>query len=496
MENWLAHTRKKPYDFQARGFEHLIKQRVGALFADPGTGKTKMSLDMVCSRATEKKIHTVIVFAWPSTIHHQWVEEQVPKHWWKSVKIKTNAWNGKKMPEWCMTPSTENEVHFLTFNIESLVSKKVTEPLEKFVKQYGDGTMIIVDESQTIKNKNSGRWEELYNLGLKANIKLGIHCAFKLIMSGTPLAKTLLDEWAQFYFLDEKIIGIKYKTAFVNQFCVTGGYLNKEVIGSKNMEVFNRLIAPYTFRATKEELGLPPKNYDDIVFNITNEQRLAQEYLKETFIVELNKLKGQFEIDAPIDQLMRVSNVGSLFVKLQQIANGFMIDNDGELHVFKENPRIDTLQAFTEIERDKLVVWCRFRQDIRALKEHFGDRAVTYYGENNKAEKDEAKHKFLNDKATRFFIGHPASAGAGLDGLQTVCTTAAYYSNSFNSLERWQSEDRTNRIGSSLEVPSMYFDLIGRGTIDRHIQRNLKKKKSFSDLSLGDLMECINEIAT
>ena len=488
MENWLAHTKMKPFNFQERGFQHLMKQRVGAMFSDPGTGKSKMCIDMACARASQRWIHTVILFAWPSNIHHQWVEEQVPKHWWASRKVKTNAWDGKKLPDWTMKPDPDNFTHFLTFNIESLVSEKVTVPLGKFVRQFGAGAMLVVDESQTIKNKNSVRWKELK--------KLSDFCGFKLIMSGTPIAKTLLDEWAQFGFLDDKIIGIKYKTAFVQQFCVTGGWQNKEVIGSKNSEIFNKLIAPFTFRATKEELNLPPKIYDELVFNITNEQRLAQEHLKETFVIELNKLKGNFEAEAPIGQLMQVSNVGSLFVKLQQIANGFLIDNDDKLHIFKVNPRMETLEAFTEIERDKLVIWCRFRQDIRLIKERFGDRAVTYYGENDKTEKDEAKRAFLNDDKVRFFIGHPASAGAGMDGLQTVSTTAAYYSNSFNSLERWQSEDRTNRIGSSATVSSRYFDLIGRGTIDRLILRNLNRKKSFSDLTLGDLMGAINEIAT
>jgi SNF2 family DNA or RNA helicase len=485
MDNWLAYTTIKPYEYQERAFNHLIKQNSNALFSDPGTGKTKMAIDINCARIVQGKINTVIVFAWPSQIHHQWVEEQLPKHWWKTLTVKTNSWNSKKLPAWAFERPENGNTHFITFNIESIVSDKVYEPLLELTKKFGNRISLIVDESQTIKNKSSVRWKRL--------TEVGRHCAFRTVMTGTPIAKNLMDSWAQYCFLDEKIIGIKYKTAFLQQYCVMGGFNNREVIGVRNLEQFNRLVAPYTFRASKSELGLPEKMPpDEIVFNMTQEQRMAQETLKAMMVLEFDQLRKNFDSNLPMGELLRVSNVGSLFVKLQQIVSGFMIDNDQNLHLFKENPRLDIVDDVLSLRDDKHVIWCRFRKDIELIKQRFGDKAVVYYGGVSNEEKSEAKRKFLNDDRTRYFVANPASAGAGMDGLQTVCSRAMYYTNSFKLLDRIQSEDRINRIGS--REPAMYDDIICRASIDRFILQNIRRKRDFQHLALNDLETMIKEL--
>ena len=486
MANWLTHTRMKPFGSQERAFTHLSKKKVNALFSDPGTGKTKLAIDMSCDLIMDGHIDTVVVFAWPSQIHEQWVVEQLPKHWWDGIKVKTFFWENKKMPKWLLDEPGPGEAHFITFNIESTRTMKAMGPLTELFQKRGKRIKIIIDESQTIKNVSTEAW--------KGANSLGLYTDYKLIMTGSPFAKSLTDEWAQYRFLDEKIIGIKYKTAFEQQFCILGGRNNQQFVGPRNLELFNSLVAPYSFRSTKEELGLPPKMPpDEMVFNMSTEQRLAQEALRETFVVEYNMLRDQFDTNVPLDEILRVSNVGSMMVKLQQIVSGYITGNDGEVHDLKENPRLDMFEQFHSIRNDKMVVWCRFRKDIENIKKRLGDKVVMYYGGVNDEEKREAKRHFLNDDRVTIFAANAASAGSGMDGLQTVCSRAAYYSHSFNLIERIQSEDRTNRVGTT--ETSLYYDFIARGGIDRFMLRNVRRKRSFSDLALGDLKELIDEIS-
>lgn len=486
MANWMTHTRMTPFGSQERAFRHLMKKNVGALFSDPGTGKTKLALDMSCDRIMDGHIDTIVVFAWPSQIHEQWVVEQIPKHWWDGINLKSYFWDGKKLPKWFQDSPAPGEAHLMAFNIETTRSNKAMGPLLELFKKRGNRIQIIIDESQTIKNVSTEAWKGVNSLAL--------YSKYKLIMTGTPIAKSLTDEWAQYRFLDEKIIGIKYKTAFEQQFCILGGRNNQQFIGPRNLELFNTLVAPYSFRSTKAELGLPPKMPpDEMVFHMTTEQRLAQEALRETFVIEYNMLREQFDTQVPMDEILRVSNVGSMMVKLQQIVSGYVTGNDGEVHDLKENPRLDMFEQFHSIRDDKMVVWCRFRKDIENIKARLGDKVVMYYGGVNDAEKRESKRKFLNDDTTRIFAANAASAGSGMDGLQTVCTRAAYYSHTFNLIDRIQSEDRTNRVGTT--DTSLYYDFIARGGIDRFMLRNIRRKRSFSDLALGDLKELIDEIS-
>jgi len=485
--NWLEHTRMLPKGPQLKGYDHLMKQKWFAMFSDPGTGKTKLCFDIFCTKATLDEVDTLIVFAYPSEVHIQWVVEQFEKHWWTNLKERRNAWDGKKLPDWALKAPKEGEKHILTFNIESLRSKKVFEPLLDLVKRRGDRIMFVIDESQTIKNKESKSW-------FRAN-SLGKFCENKGIMTGTPIAKSLVDEWSQFCFLSEDIIGIEYKTAFQAQFCVMGGRDGREFIGARQLDVFNRLIAPYTFRATRQEFGIPDAMPpDELVFNLTPEQRTAQESLRETFLLEYDRLANNFGTDVPVGELLTISNIGVLFLKLQQIGGGYIVGNDKELHWLKENPRIEAFDQFQAIQDDKLVVWCRFRPDIELLKKRYGDKAVTYYGGNTREEKQAAKKAFINDDKVRLFIANPASAGTGTDGLQYVCRKGIYYSHTFNSILRTQSEMRTCRLGST-EV-GLYLDIIARAGIDRFVINNVKGKRSFADLALGDLKNAIEELET
>ena len=132
-------------------------------------------------------------------------------------------------------------------------------------------------------------------------------------MTGTPIAKDLTDEWAQFYFLNPDIIGHKYKTSFLAQFCIMGGFENRNVVGHRNLDLFKSLTAPHIFRATKEQLHLPPKIYDSVVFDLTEQQlRLIRE-IKDTCIAVL---------DVEKDQRILASTAATAILRMQQISCG------------------------------------------------------------------------------------------------------------------------------------------------------------------------------
>ncbi len=483
--NWLDHTIKLPRDYQVDCFVHLEPQRNAAMFSDPGMGKTKSAIDIVCYRAMMRQIDTVILFAWPFGVHDQWVDEQIPKHWWKSVGVKSAAWNGVKLPPEIMRKPAKGTVHFIAFNIEATRSGKAMDAVHALADANGKNIMFILDESQRAKDNTTVTWKELKDLAMK--------CQYRMIMTGTPIAKTLLDEWAQLSLMDYSITGHRYKTTFNAQFSQMGGFNGREVVGSRNVEEFNRIIAPYVFRATKEQLNTPPKLFDELVFNMTNQQRNAQEELRQTLELELRSIELREEENVE-DVIVRAPNVGVLYMKLQQVANGFIIDRDNNVNWFKENPRLDILEDFLSIEREqKIVIWARFHPDIEAIMKRFGEMAVAYYGLIDQEQKRENKKRFINDDKVRLFVANQQSAGVGVDGLQEVCQTAVYYSQDFNSILRTQSEDRINRFGSIGES-SRYFDIIGRASIDRIIKRNIDRKRSFSDMSLRDLKEAIREI--
>lgn len=461
--------RVQPYPFQLRTFERFRDAPAFALFGEAGTGKTKTLIDIMCHRWRNRTLTGVLIFT-RKGVHHQWVEEQLPEHMWENVFWEAEAWNGKR---WAMAPSNGDALQIWTTNVDSVKSDRARALLEPFIKAHGRGLMVAVDESQDIKNASAIRSKKIKAIGDRVRQRV--------IMSGTPIAKDLTDEWAQFRFLDDRILGHRYKTTFMAQYCILGGWSGHSVVGHRNVEHFNSLVNPYIFRVTKaDELDLPPKVYDHVVFDLSDEQKRHMRELKDSFITRLST-----------GEISSVTHAATMLTRVQQLTCGHLVTDAGESITLESNPRFDALLNLIDQREGKTIIWCRFNRDIELLSERFGAQCVTYYGATSPNARERAKETFLDPQSgVRFFVANPAAAGVGLN-LQGECRTAIYYSNSFNAIERWQSEDRIHRIGTTGTVT--YFDLIARGSFDRKILANLRAKKNLSDWVLDDIRRLVDE---
>lgn len=468
----------QPYGkFQDEATAHSLQHPFAAIFMEQGTGKSKVAIDVAGTRWCNWQITGMIVIAF-NGVHIQWIEEAVPQHLGAMVPRRTWAYRpGKKLPDWM---KQRDKLAILTINFESVPTKAGAALIRDFINAHAGRVMSVVDESQRIKNAEAKSSMEI--------VDLGRYCLFRMILTGTPIAKELTDEWAQFKYLDDSILGHKYKVTFRSQFCVTRKVPHGEiVVGHKNVELFYSKVAPYCFRVTKADvLDLPPKVYDNFTFELHPTQRRLYDDMKRTFIAQLDS-----------GEVSTVRNAAVLVMRLQQITCGYLAldkDDPDEATRFEilPNPRLDALKQVLRSRLGKAVIWCRFTRDIENVMETYGSEAVSYYGDTGSVERIEAKRSFIDpNTAITKFVSNPAAGGTGVDGLQKVARTAIYYSNSFNSIHRWQSEDRTHRIG--MGGTCTYIDLIARNTVDRAILANLRNKKALSDLVLDDIRKMLIE---
>jgi SNF2 family DNA or RNA helicase len=436
---------------------------VFALLADVGSGKTKMGIDTAFMRHKTGHIDGVIIIA-SKGVHTQWIEEAIPEHAPEGMPWVGYCHDQKKFPELSF-----EELKFLALNFDAAKSPKTMAILRDFISKCRN-LFLIIDESQNIKNKKSARWEAIFEIRKK--------CKYVTIMSGTPIAKDLLDYWAQYFMLDERIIGERYISSFKNKYCILGGFGQKEIIGYQNEVHLFKLTEPYTFRVKLTDL--PPRRYKKIVFKMEAEQQRVYDSFKDTFVEDLNDPNSQ-----------AVQNPGVGLTRLQQITCGYLPVEDGTIRRF-QNTRLECLkETLSGLDR-KVIVWCRFHYDVEEIAKALGSKALIYYGKTESQEREHNKQKFINDSSVQYMVATAASAGAGIDGWQKVCNTNIYYSNSHKAIDRWQSEGRTNRKGMT-EDHSLYIDLICKGGVDRGILRNLQKKKDLSDLMLDDIREMLND---
>ena len=455
-----------PRDHQKQALEKLRGLAAFGLFMDVGTGKSWTAIAVMGQRWCAGQSDHVLLVA-KNGVHRQWVSEQIPEHMSEVVPWKAWVYGKTKTAQRQFDELLAFDgLKIMAINIDALVTPGGESAIMAFLRQAKGRATMIVDESQDIKNISASR--------TKAAIKFGSLCRYRMIMTGTPISKNVIDLFSQFKFLDDNILGFRFITAFKNQFCVMRDTpFGRIITGSKNIEDLYKKIDPYIFRITSQEaLDLPPKVYVRREFALSDGQLKAMKEMRQQFFVDLGK-----------GEISSVTTAATLLTRMQQISCGFLPTDDNRLMAFP-NPRMEELKNVIEQRTGKIIIWCRFNQDIESVIKELGKEAVDYYGRTPEAQRKKNLDLFMDkDSDVRFLVASPEAAGTGLN-LQGLCQTNIYYSNSFNALARWQSEGRTWRDGTVGTVT--YFDLVAQKSPDSKILANLRDKKNISDMTLDD----------
>lgn len=248
---------------QEKAFEKLSKLKVGAIFSETGTGKTKVALDLMASKA-----HKVDYLLWicPFSIKHE-------------IEAEKEKWHP--------------ELEFDVVGVESLgQSDRIY--LQTMKKMENKKCFIVVDESLKIKNIKAKRTQRV--------LKLGQMAEYRLILNGTPLSRNVLDLYTQMDFLSPKILDMSY-TEYKDTYCeyYIRGRLKGHVKAQYNIEHLVSKIEPYI---VDSDLDIEPKKeYHHYCYSLKNHE--AYEETKEKYLEQYEELMD-FDFYAMITELQRI----------------------------------------------------------------------------------------------------------------------------------------------------------------------------------------------
>lgn len=493
----------KPKSYQLEAFHLSRGHEAFALFMEQGTGKTKVAIDTAAWLKQQDEIDAVFIVC-PHQMILTWTDIEIPLHLPEHIAQFSKAvpWNKQlaKKYEQSMDglyPHTELGLRFLVINPESLIQKDAFQFCERFVRT--NKTLMIIDESQSIKNESSKR--------TRAVMKLKPLTAYRRILTGTPIANNILDLYPQMRFLDEEILGYYSYYAFRNHFAIVKrvqfGHMTRsfdKVVGYQNTTELKRLVDKRSFRVLKNEvLDIPDKVYETRLVELTAPQRRVYDEMKRSALAQLSGAQPQApELDMEFDALESASDssletpdpnpvvtavhAAVQLLKLHQIASGWVRDDQRKIvSVADPNPKLDALLGIIEDELQpdqKVIIWANYRHDIelieKTLQEKYGPRsAAKFYG----GMKRETKQQIITniqteDSDLRFMVGHPKAGGSGV--TLTGASVVIYYSNSHNLIDRLQSEDRCHRLGQTKSV--LYIDIVAAKTVDVKILQALQSK--------------------
>lgn len=438
---WQTTTELFPH--QRSPVEKLRRSRVGGLFMDMGTGKTRTAIQLIWLRRA--RIKNVIWFC-PVSLKET-VRREILKHTTcpdEQIHMFDDSTNIRTVPT----------VFWYVIGIESMSSSDRT--VLTVNRLITTRSFVIVDESSYIKGHKSRRTRRI--------TALAKWCRYRLILTGTPMSQGVVDLYAQMRFLSPKILGYHSFYSFAANHLEYSEKYPGLVVRSHNTGWLAAKIQPYVYQISKEEAGLdlPPKLYDHRYFGMTRSQRALYEQAKEEILLSVP------------DELINSYVIFQLFTALQQIVSGFWNRREETIEV--PHLRLEILQDIVRsLPEEKIIIWCKYRYSIQqvghALKDMYGPKAVAlFYGDLSEHERNREADRFRRE--ARFFLATQATGGHGL--TLTEARYAVFYENEFKYANRLQAEDRNHRIGQDSSVT--YIDIVCDRSIDDRIMQALAEK--------------------
>ena len=419
------------FPYQQEAVKKLLPLRIGALYMEMGTGKTRTALELIQRRLDAGKLRRVL--------------------WLCPCSVKDNlaADLDKHAEDW-------REV----IRIEGIESLSASDRLYLELLK-SDFQMVIVDESNLVKNFFAKRTKRITELGKPAR--------YRLILNGTPVSRNEADLYAQWYFLDPRIFGYRTFWSFA------ANHLEKDDNGRVrrvlNVEYLTEKMKPYSVVMKKNDvLTLPRKHIRRYGYGLTSSQNRHYSHVADEMLLQVD------EADE--------STIYRTFTALQLITSGRRITSTAKPLQHEpffddphDNPRIQELLEDLPDE-EKCIIWVKFKHESQDVQEVLPDGSwAVFTGEVPLRRRLSNLKKFREDPECRFLIANKVCGGYGLN-LQ-FCSQAIYYNNDFNYATRAQAEDRIHRIGQDKDV--VMIDIMSNAKIDRRIIDCLDRKESLSE---------------
>lgn len=301
---------------------NLLKWKVGAIFMEAGTGKTRAAMEIVKTSQCD-----VVV----------WI---APLQTLNNLEKEINKWGGVGV-----------DVYY--YGVESIgMSDRIFMDVHNLLGKY-NSPFLIVDESLKIKNKEAKRTQRLLSLSKEAECKL--------VLNGTPLSKSLLDLWTQMEFLDHRILNMsfqKFKDTFCDYTVVTKRFGRKAIArefinGYENIDYLYSLIRNYVYKCDLK-LNIS-QYYNEIRYKVGDEEKEEYEQIKARFLD---------------DEMMEYRNNNIFLEMTQKMQHAYCCTAD-------KFAKVDKL--FTKIPQEDTIIFCKYIDSRTECECRYKDAKVLSY---------------------------------------------------------------------------------------------------------------------
>ncbi len=417
----------EPFPYQREGVAFLYGAHFAILADEMGLGKTMQAITTVRLLLRSGEIRSVL-FVCPKPLVTNWKREF--DLWAPEINVQVIE-GGPQRRKW-VWQLDDVPVRIANYELLNRDREYYDCPRSRGGPMFD---LVILDESQRIKNQSSATSEAARAIPRKRNWAL----------TGTPVENSQEDLVGIFEFLSP-------------------GFLES---GLKPSEI-SSLVGNHILRRTKDKVlsDLPPKMIRDAALELTPEQYASYKLAEDS---GRKRLKEMDESETGVS----IRNVFELIIRLKQICNFDPLTG--------ESSKLERLSADLEevVESGrKAIIFSQWVETLLHLKQElapFGP--IEYHGRIPSKQRDEVIRKFREEKEHHIIL---MSYGAGSVGLNLQFAGYVFlFDRWWNPAVEDQAINRAHRIGASGPVTVTRF--ISAGTIEEKIDKLLRHKRELSE---------------
>lgn len=428
-------------DYQKYGYKwlkYLTDNNLGACLADDmGLGKTLQAIALISKIHEEKKKKSMVIM--PKSLIYNW-ENEIKKF---SPKLKVGIYYGTNRD---FSSLKKVDIILTTYGT-------IRNDIENFLEQKFD--LIVLDESQSIKNINSQTTKAVLLLNGKKRIAL----------SGTPIENNLLELYSLFRFLNPKMFGSVQN--FTNSYMIP----IQKYSDISTIEELRKKIYPFLLRRVKKEVlaDLPDKIEKLVYVDMNDEHRRFYEERRQYYYSLLGKntsSQGNFDKFFILQAINELRHI----VSSPNLKNNKIISSKKEVLI--EN-------VIEAIENNhKVLVFVNYLSSIESICDSLKENKIKYLKMTGQTkDRQILVDKFQNDTRYKVFVMTLKTGGVGLNLVSA--DTIFIYDPWWNATVENQAIDRAYRLGQDKTV--FAYKMIMRNTIEEKILKLQEIKNKLLD---------------
>ena len=440
-------------DYQKYGYKwlkYLTDNNLGACLADDmGLGKTLQAIALLSNLHEEKKKKSMVIM--PKSLIYNW-ENEIKKF---APKLKVGVYYGINRD---FSSLKKVDVILTTYGT-------IRNDIENLLEQKFD--LLVLDESQNIKNINSQTTKAVLLLNAKKRVAL----------SGTPIENNLLELYSLFRFLNPEMFGSVQR--FTNSYILP----IQKYSDTSTIEELKKKIYPFLLRRVKKEVleDLPDKIEKLVYVDMNDEHRKFYEERRRYYYSLLQKntsSQGNFDKFFVLQAINELRHI----VSSPELESKKIISSKKEVLI--EN-------VIEAIENNhKVLVFVNYLSSIESICDSLKENKIKYLKMTGQTkDRQTLVDKFQNDSRYKVFVMTLKTGGVGLNLVSA--DTIFIYDPWWNTTVENQAIDRAYRLGQDKTV--FAYKMIMRNTIEEKILKLQEiKNKLLDDLISEDNLSTKN----